>query len=89
MAAGPWGQCDTFRGWGWEKVRTDPKAPPSLTRYRRSLKFARKFVLISSPAPGNLFIHVSGRSVAWLARLFRVQEVVSSNLTAPTIFYLN
>ena len=27
----------------------------------------------------------SGRSVAWLARLFRVQEVVSSNLTAPTI----
>jgi hypothetical protein len=28
----------------------------------------------------------SGRSVAWLARLFRVQEVVSSNLTAPTIF---
>ena len=26
----------------------------------------------------------SGRSVAWLARLFRVQEVVSSNLTAPT-----
>ena len=28
---------------------------------------------------------VSGRSVAWLARLFRVQEVVSSNLTAPTI----
>ena len=29
----------------------------------------------------------SGRSVAWLARLFRVQEVVSSNLTAPTSFY--
>ena len=29
----------------------------------------------------------SGRSVAWLARLFRVQEVVSSNLTAPTIFF--
>ena len=28
----------------------------------------------------------SGRSVVWLARLFRVQEVVSSNLTAPTIF---
>ena len=27
----------------------------------------------------------TGRSVAWLARLFRVQEVVSSNLTAPTI----
>ena len=29
----------------------------------------------------------SGRSVAWLARLFRVQEVVSSNLTAPTTFF--
>ena len=27
----------------------------------------------------------SGRSVAWLARLLGVQEVVSSNLTAPTI----
>ena len=34
---------------------------------------------------GILFGHESGRSVAWLARLFRVQEVVSSNLTAPTI----
>ena len=31
---------------------------------------------------------MSGRSVAWLARLFRVQEVVSSNLTAPTIFHI-
>ena len=28
---------------------------------------------------------VTGRSVAWLARLLRVQEVVSSNLTVPTI----
>src|SRR5438552_6529407 len=28
----------------------------------------------------------SGRSVAWLARVFRVHEVVSSNLTAPTMF---
>lgn len=28
---------------------------------------------------------LSGRSVAWLARLFRVQEVGSSNLPAPTI----
>ena len=27
----------------------------------------------------------SGRSVAWYARLLGVQEVVSSNLTAPTI----
>ena len=32
---------------------------------------------------------MSGRSVVWLARLFRVQEVVSSNLTAPTIFHLH
>ena len=31
---------------------------------------------------------MSGRSVAWLARLVRVQEVVSSNLTAPTIFQI-
>ena len=29
----------------------------------------------------------SGRSVAWLARLVRVQEVVSSNLTAPTTLF--
>jgi hypothetical protein len=28
----------------------------------------------------------SGRSVAWLARVVRVHEVVSSNLTAPTNF---
>jgi hypothetical protein len=28
---------------------------------------------------------VAGRSVAWLARVVRVHEVVSSNLTAPTI----
>ena len=33
----------------------------------------------------HLLLPLSGRSVAWLARLFRVQEVVSSNLTAPTI----
>jgi hypothetical protein len=31
--------------------------------------------------------HGSGRRVAWLARLLGVQEVVSSNLTAPTIFF--
>src|SRR5207249_8495056 len=31
---------------------------------------------------------LSERSVAWLARLFRVQEVVSSNLTAPTISFM-
>ncbi len=32
---------------------------------------------------------MSGRSVVWLARLLRVQEVVSSNLTAPTIFQVS
>ncbi len=37
------------------------------------------------PGAGNFPVLGSGRSVAWLARLFRVQEVVSSNLTAPTI----
>ncbi len=31
-------------------------------------------------------LHRSGRSVAWYARLLGVQEVVSSNLTAPTTF---
>ncbi len=39
------------------------------------------------PTPANFSCSVSGRSVAWLARLFRVQEVVSSNLTAPTISF--
>ena len=29
----------------------------------------------------------SGRSVVWLARLLRVQEVGSSNLPAPTNFF--
>ena len=37
------------------------------------------------PANRHFLLSGSGRSVAWLARLFRVQEVVSSNLTAPTI----
>ena len=39
------------------------------------------------PSPFSHFAPAfgSGRSVAWLARLVRVQEVVSSNLTAPTI----
>ncbi len=37
-------------------------------------------------ATGTFACLGTGRSVAWLARLFRVQEVVSSNLTAPTIF---
>src|SRR5690349_1676059 len=42
--------------------------------------------LPSAASTGTFCCLVSGRSVAWLARLFRVQEVVSSNLTAPTIF---
>jgi hypothetical protein len=48
-------------------------------------------VLIRKPLQCALLLPIfrphfgSGRSVAWLARLFRVQEVVSSNLTAPTI----
>ena len=33
-----------------------------------------------------MMFHWPGRSVAWYARLLGVQEVVSSNLTAPTIF---
>src|SRR5271157_2905550 len=42
--------------------------------------------LQSLPPAAKLPHSGSGRSVAWLARLFRVQEVVSSNLTAPTIY---
>ena len=34
----------------------------------------------------NYEFNGSGRSVAWYARLLGVQEVVSSNLTAPTIY---
>ncbi len=41
---------------------------------------------LSRRGRATCLILMSGRSVAWLARLFRVQEVVSSNLTAPTIF---
>ena len=44
------------------------------------------FFVAIGVGPRHLLLPVSGRSVAWLARLFRVQEVVSSNLTAPTIF---
>ena len=40
---------------------------------------------VFAPVARNFERFRSGRSVAWLARLFRVQEVVSSNLTAPTI----
>src|SRR5204862_1425083 len=36
-------------------------------------------------APAGLKAERSGRSVGWYARLLGVQEVVSSNLTAPTI----
>ena len=46
-----------------------------------------KFMFAFSPGAPQTKSSGSGRSVAWLARLFRVQEVVSSNLTAPTIFY--
>ena len=45
-----------------------------------------KFRLQFTAATGTFSCLGTGRSVAWLARLFRVQEVVSSNLTAPTIF---
>jgi hypothetical protein len=44
-----------------------------------------KIKLQNVSPPGIFSCLESGRSVAWLARLFRVQEVVSSNLTAPTI----
>ena len=47
---------------------------------------AQNSALLFGSAGGTVSPLGSGRSVAWLARLFRVQEVVSSNLTAPTIF---
>ena len=55
---------------------------------RQSEIFCFLILHFSLPFPaleGKLPCSMSGRSVAWLARLFRVQEVVSSNLTAPTI----
>jgi flavin reductase (DIM6/NTAB) family NADH-FMN oxidoreductase RutF len=47
-----------------------------------------KLRLHLSGADGNLSPLGSGRSVVWLARLFRVQEVVRSNRTAPTILFM-
>ena len=52
----------------------------------KSLANELPFFVAFSVGPRHPLLPVSGRSVAWLARLFRVQEVVSSNLTAPTIF---
>src|SRR6185312_16087018 len=51
-------------------------------KFRRNIKI-QSCISAQLPAPSPAL--GSGRSVAWLARLFRVQEVVSSNLTAPTI----
>ena len=48
-------------------------------------------VVGSSPIIHPIFIiviiHLSGRSAVWLAHLIWDQGVVSSNPTAPTIFY--
>ena len=57
---------------------------PGLERVRGG--WVRKLRVAFLAGAGTLVYPVSGRSVAWLARLFRVQEVVSSNLTAPTTF---
>ena len=46
-----------------------------------------KIALQLGAVHGKLAVCGSGRSVAWLARVVRVHEVVSSNLTAPTIFF--
>src|SRR5947207_5206645 len=45
-----------------------------------------KIVVAIRCANGQRCPSGSGRSVGWLARVVRVHEVVSSNLTAPTIF---
>ena len=70
-------------------VRARSKAPcwrPAL-RWQCQDAPTPKSSLQSALTTGN-FSAASGRSVAWLARVFRVHEVVSSNLTAPTIFLL-
>src|SRR6185295_19043192 len=61
--------------------RTNPFAPQRLWRSNSLQKTNCNSAPQRATSPGG-----SGRSVAWLARLFRVQEVVSSNLTAPTTF---
>lgn len=59
---------------------------PKEKAHSQPLVFAQRKLLQFKLSHGSFPPPGSGRSVAWLARLFRVQEVVSSNLTAPTIF---
>ena len=50
----------------------------------KDVEFSRQIPTMSLPFVLRADFR-SGRSVAWYARLLGVQEVVSSNLTAPTI----
>jgi hypothetical protein len=56
------------------------------TKTHLSAKTECKIAIAKPPVPVQVLgLAQSGRSVAWLARVVRVHEVVSSNLTAPTI----
>ena len=67
-----------------------------LSAFLRPLQLSARLWNGIAPCDGRLLCNVlsrsrssgfrSGRSVAWLARLLGVQEVESSNLSAPTIF---
>ena len=59
------------------------RCPPRSLTWRKGVEFTLLAPTIRSASQGAFR---SGRSVAWYARLLGVQEVVSSNLTAPTIF---
>ena len=59
-----------------------PEAPP---RPGKELNSRKAFAILPDARLANKPACGSGRSVVWYARLLGVQEVVSSNLTAPTI----
>src|SRR5215469_3887252 len=62
-----------------KSIKTDcASAPgPAFQRFSNAIMPCKR-----EGEPALSILLKSGRSVAWLARLFRVQEVVSSNLTA-------
>src|SRR5687767_3142926 len=66
------------------RLRTEHSRKNLFWKPKRGTRIPTKNVCFS-PAQQASCASLSGRSVAWLARVFRVHEVVSSNLTAPTI----
>ena len=80
----------TRRGWSFRRSpapvavsRCRARRKPSRNRLGKEVELGRLRPMMRSAQ--NCAIR-SGRSVAWYARLLGVQKVVSSNLTAPTIF---